>query len=72
ENRRFHEFLVHGFRGVTYLDNDGAEQNPTVRLVSADPVENDWVVAQQVRLDSAEHHRRFDVVWYLNGLPVVV
>ncbi len=72
ENRRFHEFLVHGYRGVTYLDNDGLEQNPTIRLVSIDPAENDWVAARQVRLDSTEHHRRFDVVCYLNGLPVVV
>jgi len=72
ENRRMHEFLVHGYRGVTYLDNDGVEQNPTIRLVSVEPSDNDWVVAQQVRLDNAEHHRRFDVVGYLNGLPVIV
>lgn len=72
ENRRMHEFLVHGYRGVTFVDNDGHEQNPTIRLVSTDPTENDWVVAQQVRLDDAEHHRRFDVVCYLNGLPVIV
>jgi len=72
ENRRLHEFLVHGFRGVTYLDNEGVERNPTIRLVSADPAENDWLAVQQVKLADAEHHRRFDVVWYLNGLPVVV
>lgn len=72
ENRRMHEFLVHGYRGVTYVDNDGVEQNPTIRLIGSDPSENDWVVAQQVRLDDAEHHRRFDVVCYLNGLPVIV
>ena len=72
ENRRLHEYLVHGFRGVTWLDNDGVEQNPTIRLVSSEPAENDWLVAQQVKLADAEHHRRFDVVWYLNGLPVVV
>ena len=72
ENRRLHEFLVHGYRGVTYLDNDSVEQNPTVRLLSADPAENDWLVARQVKLADAEHHRRFDVVCYLNGLPVII
>ena len=72
ENLRMHEFLVHGYRGVAYLDNDGVEQNPTIRLVGSEPSDNDWMVAQQVRLDSAEHHRRLDLVWYLNGLPVVV
>jgi type I restriction enzyme R subunit len=72
ENRRFHSFLVEGYRGVTFLDNDGVEQNPTIRLLGNDAADNDWVVARQVRLDNAEHHRRLDVVWYLNGLPVVV
>lgn len=33
ENRDFHEFLVHGYRGLNYLDAAGREENPTVRLL---------------------------------------
>ena len=39
ENRRLHEFLVHGYRGVTYLDNDSVERNPTFALLERDPAE---------------------------------
>ena len=72
ENRRLHEFLVHGYRGVTYLDNDNVEQNPTIQLVGREPADNDWLAVRQVTISDAEHYRRFDVVCYLNGLPVVV
>ncbi len=72
ENRRLHEFLVHGYRGVTYLDNDNVEQNPTIQLVGREPGDNDWLAVQQVTISDAEHHRRFDVVCYLNGLPVLI
>lgn len=72
ENRRLHEFLVHGFRGVTYLDNDNVEQNPTIQLVGREPADNDWLAVQQLTINDVEHHRRFDVVCYLNGLPVMV
>ncbi|MGC3993494.1 MAG: type I restriction endonuclease subunit R [Propionicimonas sp.] len=72
ENRRLHEFLVHGYRGVTYLDNDNVEQNPTIQLVGREPGDNDWLAVRQVTISDAEHHRRFDVVGYLNGLPVLI
>ena len=72
ENRRLHEFLVHGYRGVTYLDNDSVEQNPTIQLVGRDPGDNDWLAVRQLTISDAEHHRRFDLVCYLNGLPVII
>ena len=72
ENARLHDFLVHGYRGVTYLDNDNVEQNPTIALLGKDPADNDWLVVRQVTLSTIEHHRRFDVVGYLNGLPVLI
>ena len=72
ENRRLHEFLVHGYRGVTWIDHDGVEQNPTVRLIGSEAADNDWLAVQQVTLADAEHRRRFDLVCYLNGLPVLI
>ena len=33
ENYRLHQILVDGYRGISYIDSDGIEQNPTIRLV---------------------------------------
>ncbi|OBH30753.1 DEAD/DEAH box helicase [Mycobacterium sp. E342] len=71
ENYRLHQYLVGGYRGISYIDNDGIEQNPTIRLVSHRPDENELLAVQQVTIRSSEHERRFDVVLYLNGMPVV-
>lgn len=72
ENFRFHRWLVDGYRGVSYLDSDGQEQNPTIRLVGARVEDNDYLAVNQVTVRSGEVERRFDVVLYLNGLPVAV
>ncbi|QIK72600.1 type I restriction endonuclease subunit R [Propioniciclava coleopterorum] len=72
ENKTFHDYLVHGYRGVTFVDATGSEQNPTLRLLSASADENDLLAVQQVRLIDKGFSRRFDVVLYVNGLPLVV
>lgn len=72
ENFRLHKYLVEGYRGVTYIDSDGIEQTPTIRLVSHVPEENEFLAVQQVTIRTREHHRRFDIVLYLNGMPVVI
>nr|WP_219065446.1 type I restriction endonuclease subunit R [Candidatus Mycobacterium methanotrophicum] len=72
ENYRIHKILVEGYRGVSYIDADGIEQNPTIRLVSHRPEDNEFLAVQQVTVRSAEHQRRFDVVLYLNGMPVAI
>ena len=72
ENYRLHDVLVHGYRGISYIDRDGIEQNPTIRLVSHAVEENEFQAVNQVTLRTSELQRRFDVVLYLNGLPVVV
>lgn len=70
ENQRIHDILVNGYRGISYVDAGGTEQNPTIRLVGGDPHHNDWVAARQVTITRGEATRRFDVVLYLNGMPV--
>ncbi|MGB2919748.1 MAG: type I restriction endonuclease subunit R [Mycobacterium sp.] len=70
ENYRLHQYLVGGYRGISYVDSDGIEQNPTIRLISHQPEENELLAAQQVTIRSAEHERRFDIVLYLNGMPI--
>ncbi|MDQ0261192.1 type I restriction endonuclease subunit R [Sinomonas atrocyanea] len=69
ENHRIHECLVHGYR-LSYLDADGTERNPTIRILSEDPDQNDWLVANQVTIVQGDYRRRFDVVLYCNGMPV--
>ncbi len=72
ENHRIHQFLVHGYRGLSWIDPDGTEKHPTIRLLSTDPSENDWLVATQVTVRDKDVERRFDVVLYCNGLPVSI
>ncbi len=72
ENLRLHEFMVHGYRGVNWTEADGTERNPTLRLIDPDPSGNDWLAARQVTVRDRDHHRRFDLVAYCNGLPVIV
>lgn len=72
ENHRVHSWVVDGYRGLSWTDHEGVEHNPTLRIVSADPDENEWLAANQVTVVSRDHERRFDVVLYCNGLPVVI
>ena len=72
ENHRMHRFLVQGYRGISYVDTDGTERHPTIRLFSERPEDNDYLAVNQVRVVSGEHERRFDIVLYVNGMPVVV
>lgn len=72
ENQRVHEYLTEGIRKVVYTDTDGVEQNPTIRLVGPNVSDNDWLVANQVTVTEGDHKRRFDVVLYLNGMPIGV
>ncbi|MBB5152890.1 type I restriction endonuclease subunit R [Saccharopolyspora phatthalungensis] len=72
ENKRLHDALVHGYRKISYVDSDGVEQTPTIRLVSHRPEDNEFLAVNQVTVRSLEHERRFDIVCYLNGFPVAI
>lgn len=71
ENHRLHALMTRGVRNVVYTDEQGAEHNPTVKLVDfQDPDNNNFLAANQVTVTDGEHRRRLDVVCFLNGLPV--
>jgi len=73
ENRAAHAYLTAGIRSVTYTDAFGAEHNPTVRLVDLTaPEANTYRVLNQVTVIDGEKNRRFDLVLYVNGLPLAV
>ena len=42
------------------------------QVASQRPDENELLAVQQVTIRNREYHRRFDVVLYLNGLPVTI
>ncbi|GAA3773897.1 type I restriction endonuclease subunit R [Microbacterium kribbense] len=71
ENLRIHRYLIGGYP-LGYIDADGVEQNPRIRLISANPEENDWLAVNQVTVRDRDVHRRFDIVLYVNGMPVSV
>ena len=70
ENHRVHEYIVDGYP-LSYIDSDGAEQNPRIRLLGA-PEQNDWLAVNQVTIRQGELHRRFDIVLYVNGMPLSI
>ncbi|WP_055481184.1 type I restriction endonuclease subunit R [Sphaerimonospora mesophila] len=73
ENRVAHGYLTGGIRSVTYTDEFGAEHNPTIRLIDlTDPTTNVYRAARQVTVIQGEKNRRFDIVLYVNGLPLAV
>ncbi|WP_246020965.1 type I restriction endonuclease subunit R [Arthrobacter echini] len=71
ENHRIHGYLVDGYR-LSYIDTDGLEVNPTLRLISSEPDQNSWLAVNQVTLVQGDHKRRFDLVLYCNGMPVSI
>jgi type I restriction enzyme R subunit len=73
ENYQVHQYLTGGIRSVVYADEHGAEHNPTIRLIDyTDPYANDFLAANQVVVTDGDHKRRFDIVLYVNGLPLSV
>jgi type I restriction enzyme, R subunit len=76
ENFRIHQLLTRGIR-VSYVDSDGVERNPTVWLVDfaavpANASTNDFLAVNQVVVRLGQCERRFDIVCYVNGLPLAV
>ncbi|PPF54298.1 DEAD/DEAH box helicase [Clavibacter michiganensis] len=71
ENQRIHRFFVDGYP-LSYLEADGTERNVTVRLLSNEAHENDWLAVNQVTIQQGDFKRRFDLVLYLNGMPVSI
>jgi type I restriction enzyme R subunit len=72
ENFRIHQLLTRGVR-VRYTDKDHVEHNPTVWLLDfTNPRTNEFLAVNQVLFRLGDHERRFDVVCYVNGLPLAV
>ncbi len=71
ENRQVHEYLTKGIRSVVFTDEHGVEHNPTIRLIDhRSPYANDFMAANQVVVVEGDHKRRFDIVLFVNGMPL--
>jgi type I restriction enzyme R subunit len=70
-NRVFHRLLVDGVT-VEYR-SDGAIRGAQARLLDSDnPDNNEWLAVNQFTVVESKHHRRPDVVIFVNGLPLGV
>lgn len=72
ENQRLHQIYLDGYKGIVYTGRDGRQHNPTIRFISAAPEKNTYHAINQVTVRSRDAERRFDVVLYVNGLPLVI
>ncbi len=70
-NQTFHQMLRDGIE-VEYKREDGTIAGDRVKLVSADPEENDFLAVNQFTVIEGQQNRRPDVVIFLNGLPICV
>jgi len=71
-NRTFHRRLVDGV-AVEYRLSDGRIKGDRVLLVDFEqPENNDWLAVNQFTVVEGQHHRRPDVVVFVNGLPLGV
>lgn len=69
-NRAFHRMLRNGVP-VEYSRRDGSIAGDLVRLVDFGAVAaNDWLVVSQYTVTDGAHHRRPDLVVFVNGLPL--
>ncbi len=71
-NRKFHHRLCDGVE-VEYRRADGSIAGDLVRLIDFDdPSNNDWLAVNQFTVIEGQHHRRLDIVVFVNGLPLSV
>jgi type I restriction enzyme R subunit len=70
-NRTLHRLLADGVT-VEYRDL-GEIRGAQVRVIDFDdPDNNDWLAVNQYSVTENKHNRRFDVVLFINGLPLAV
>ncbi|MCY4745702.1 HsdR family type I site-specific deoxyribonuclease [Pelomonas sp. UHG3] len=73
-NERLYGKLALGIT-VTEFMPDGKKHQPTIAVIDwGDPSSNRWDVTEELEVLSAQgtHHRKPDVVAYVNGIPLVV
>lgn len=71
-NRAAHRMLVDGVT-VEYRRPDGSIAGTQVKVLDFEkPANNDWLAVNQLTVVDRQRSRRFDVVLFVNGLPLAV
>jgi type I restriction enzyme, R subunit len=71
-NRAVHRLLVDGVT-VEYRTGEGEIRGAQARVIDFDDcANNDWLAVNQFSVAESKHSRRFDVVLFVNGLPLAV
>ena len=70
-NRRFHQMLTDGV-DVSWMGPEGVQHGKVWLVDRERPENNDWLAVNQFTVIENKHHRRPDIVLFLNGLPVGV
>ena len=71
-NRAVHKMLADGV-DVEHRRSDGSIAGVRARLIDFDsPDNNDWLAINQFTVMEGQHHRRPDIVIFVNGLPLAV
>jgi len=69
-NRSFHRMLRDGVE-VEYRRPDSSIAGDRVKLIDfTDVMDNDWFAVNQFAVIEGQHHRRPDIVVFVNGLPL--
>src|SRR5699024_11240983 len=66
EIHRNHKMYVEGYR-ITYLDAEGTEHTPTLRIIGTEEFDNDFLAVNAVTLVRRDARRRADVVVYASS-----
>ena len=70
-NEKFHNLLCEGVT-VEY-EKDGNTQGINVKLIDLDEIDsNDFLVVNQFIIKENNNEKRLDVVFFINGLPLVI
>jgi len=70
-NRNLHRMLIDGVE-VEYTRPDGSIAGDRVRVIDfSNADKNDWLAVNQFTVVEGQHNRRFDIVIFVNGLPVI-
>ncbi|BAH37220.1 MAG TPA: type I restriction endonuclease subunit R [Gemmatimonas aurantiaca] len=71
-NRAMHRMLLNGVE-VEFRRPDGSIGGGQVQIFDFDtPTNNNWLAVNQFSVAEGQHHRRPDVVVFVNGLPLAV
>ncbi len=73
-NQEVYELIKNGVP-ITFSNQEGKEEATRVKVILFDePTDNDFWVVSQLTIENREnnHHRRPDLILYVNGLPLVL